>query len=351
MGDRVRVLVLGTGEMGRGIARLVLEKPGLELVGACARRPSRAGLDLGPVIGLQRELGIAIGNDLEALVAATRPTVAIQATCSRLADALPELETLLRHRVNVVSIAEEMAWPDASSPQTAARLRRAALEQGVGLLGTGINPGFVLDLLVIALSGVCAEIDSITARRVNDLAPYGPTVLRAQGVGLDPKAFERGLADGSVVGHIGFRESIRMIAASLGWDIERVEETRRPIVSSVARATPHIQVRPGEAAGCEHRALAYRQGRPVISLVHPQQVHPHLEGIETGDEIRIEGRPAIRLAGSPEIPGGEGTVALAVNTIPRLLAAGPGLHSMADLPLAAALPGRRFPAAAEGGGA
>lgn len=339
MDDGIRVLVLGTGQMGSGIARLLLEKNGLILAGSFARRAERAGKDLGRVIGLERDIDISIGNDLTALIEQTRPRLAIQATCSRLSDAVDEISTLLQHGVNVISIAEEMAWPSASSPSMAQRLHQQALDNGVSLLGTGVNPGFVLDLLVITLSGVCADIQSITARRVNDLSPYGPSVLNTQGVGLDPEAFRQGLETGTVVGHFGFHESIQMIAAALGWEIDAMEEARKPIISTVRRTTPFVTVEPGQVAGCHHTAVAFRQGKPVITLIHPQQIHPHLEGIETGDEIVIKGKPDLRLSGSPEIPGGEATVALAVNVIPRLLNAAPGLYSMADLPVPAALLG------------
>ena len=337
--EPVSTLILGTGQMGGGIARLVLEKPGLELVGAYARRSERAGIDLGRATGLGRDTGLAIDNDLERLLGQCGPRIAIQATCSRLADAAPEIATLLRHGVDVISIAEEMAWPAASSADIAGELHRLALEHGASVLGTGINPGFVLDLLIIALSGVCTEIESISANRVNDLSPYGPTVLESQGVGLTPEQFRRGLEAGTVVGHFGFAESIRMIASAVGWEIEAIEETREPIVTSVPRETPFIRLVTGDVAGCHHRAVAYRGGSPVITLDHPQQVLPGAEGTETGDCIEIRGTPDIRLAGSPEIPGGQGTVALAVNMIPRVLNAAPGLYSMADLPVPAAMLG------------
>ncbi|MFI5398038.1 MAG: 2,4-diaminopentanoate dehydrogenase [Candidatus Binatia bacterium] len=339
MRDLIRVLVLGTGQMGCGIARLVLEKQGLELVGAYGRRRQRAGIDLGRAIGLGREIGVPISTDLEAVIAQARPHVAIQATCSRLTDAVAEISTLVRNGVHVISIAEEMAYPAAKSPALAAELHQLAVEHGVVVVGTGINPGFVLDLLVITLTGVCSDIQSITARRVNDLSPYGPSVLASQGVGLTPEAFRTGLENGTVVGHFGFPESIHMVADALGWDIERIEESRESIVSKVRRETPFVTVEPGNVAGCMHTAVAYRAGKPVITLIHPQQIHPHLEGVATGDSIEIDGTPHVRLAGSPEIPGGLGTVALAVNLIPRVFNAVPGLHSMADLPVPAAMLG------------
>ena len=337
MRDRIRVVVLGTGQMGSGIARQILRTPGLELAGAVARRAARGGLDLGRAIDLGRDLGLAVDADLEVAIARARPDVAIQATCSRVADAREEITALLRRGIHVVSIAEEMAWPAARAPAVARELHALAVAHGAAVLGTGVNPGFVLDLLVVVLSGVCADVRTITATRVNDLAPYGPTVLREKGVGLTPEAFRTGLADGSVVGHHGFAESIHMIAAALGWTIDRIEERREPIVARIRRETPLVRVEPGEVAGCLHTAVAWRAGSPAVTLVHPQQVQPHVEGVETGDTIEIAATPDVRVTARPEIPGGLATIALAVNAIPRVLAAPPGLHCMADLPPLAAI--------------
>jgi 4-hydroxy-tetrahydrodipicolinate reductase len=339
LGEPIRVLLLGTGQMGSGVARLIAEKKGLELIGAFGRRREHVGVDLGRAIGLDRDLQIPISSDLAHTITTTRPQIAIQATCSRLADAFAEIATLVGHGVNVISIAEEMAYPSRSSPARANELHQLAVAHGVSILGTGVNPGFVLDLLVIALTGVCARIDSITATRVNDLSPYGPTVLRSQGVGLTPDQFQRGLHEGTVVGHIGFQESIHMIAGALGWEITRIVETREPIIARIARQTPFVNVVPGDVAGCLHKAVAYREHKSLITLIHPQQVQPEREGTETGDTIEIHGEPNVRLAGSPEIPGGTATIALAVNMIPHVLNAGPGLHTMADLPVPAAMLG------------
>ncbi len=339
MREAIRVAVLGTGQMGSGIIRLVLEKKGLEFVGAYARRAGRGGLDVGRVIGSDTDLGIHVSADLARLIEQAQPHVAIQATCSGIDDAMGEIAILVRHGIRVISIAEQMVCPACSSPAFAEEIHWLAVSRGTAVVGTGINPGFVLDLLIITLSGVCADIRSITAERVNDLSPYGPTVLESQGVGLSPAAFTEGLEAGTVVGHIGFSESIHLIARAVGWDIERIEEKREPIIAGIARETPFVSVQPGQVAGCLHTAVAYRRGEPVITLRHPQQVHPSLEGVETGDKIEIMGTPDVRLAGHPEIPGGQATCALAVNMIPRILNAAPGLHTMADLPVPAAMLG------------
>ena len=348
MQEPVRVLVLGTGKIGTGIAQLVLSKPGLELVGAFGRRSKRDGLDLGQAIGLGQELGIEISSDLPRVLDESRPHVAIQATCSTVADAIGEVSTLLHRNVHTISIAEEMAYPAAGSPETARDLDRLARVHGVSLLGTGVNPGFVLDLLIITLTGVCSDIRRIVAKRTNDLAPYGYSVLKAQGIGLSREEFKNRLDEHSIIGHIGFRESIHMIASSIGWKIDRIDESLEPIIAGVERETPLVKVKPGCVAGCLHSAVAYTGDRPLIELIHPQQVHPHLEGVKTGDSIRIEGTPDIQFHTNPEIPGALATIALAVNVIPRVISAEPGLHSMADLPVPAAMlaDARKFVSAA-----
>ncbi|HBW38460.1 MAG TPA: NADP-binding protein, partial [Desulfosporosinus sp.] len=234
---------------------------------------------------------------------------------------------------------EEMAYPWAQEPELAKHIDSLAKEYGVSVLGTGINPGFVLDTLILAMTGPCLEVDHIKATRINDLSPFGPTVMQTQGVGVSVEAFEAGLQSGEIVGHVGFKESIHLLAKTLGWKLDRIEETRFPIISKVYRETEHVKVEPGHVAGCKHSAIGYVDGVPKIELIHPQQVLPQLEGIETGDYIDISGQPDIHLVLKPEIPGGLGTMAMAVNMIPQVLAARPGLLSMAELPVPAALMG------------
>ena len=339
MDASIKVVVLGTGQMGAGMIRLLQSKPALELVGVYGRRVHDRPVDAGILAGLGSELGFDVSRDLAALVEGATPDIALQATCSTVADAEPEIRTLLERGVNVISIAEEMAFPSYAHPQIAASLDDLARARGATLVGTGVNPGFVLDLLIVALSGTCQRIDRIEARRVNDLAPYGPTVLACQGVGLTTTQFEEGVLSGRVAGHLGFPESLSMIASALEWQIERIEQRREPIISEVRRQTPHVVVEPGCVAGCLQTAVAWVDGREAIQLVHPQQIHPRLGGVETGDYIDIEGEPDLHLKIEPEIAGGTATVALAVNLIPRVLQAQSGLRTMIDLPVAAALSG------------
>ncbi len=327
----IRVAVWGTGMMGQGLLGYILDRPGqVELVGAIDIDPAKQGMTVGELLG--RECPVKITSDSQAVLA-TRPDVVCVLTASNLQEITDPVEASVRAGANVIGIAETLAYPWASDPEWAERFSALAKEHGVSILGTGINPGFVLDALPIALSSVCLRVDRIEASRINDLSPFGPTVMASQGVGTTVEEFERGVADGSIVGHIGFQESVGLIGRAFGWTIDRIEETRAPIVTSVARETSCAKVAPGDVCGCRHVAWGYSGDELKIELVHPQQIRPEAEGQDTGDFIRIFGEPNIVMSNQPEIPGGKGTYASVGNYLPLIGAAPAGIVTVVDMPL------------------
>ena len=343
----IRVVQWGLGAMGAGMAKLALTKPGLQIVGAIDSRPDYVGRDLGDVLGLDRVLGVTVTDDPATVLDAAAVDCVTIATTSWAPAQAPDLRRIITAGINVVSIAEELAEPAAQHPQLAAELDALATAHGVSLVGVGVNPGLVLDLLVVTLTAGSHTVERVEASRVNDLSPYGPTVMQSQGVGTSVEQFHAGVRDGSIVGHVGFPESIRLISQALGLGVDRIEQTREPIVSTVRRETPYVVVEPGMVAGCAHTGIGFRGDTEVVRLVHPQQVHPHLEDQETGDYIHIYGVPEIHMAIQPEVAGGIATQGMAVNMIPLIVGATPGLKRVIDLPTPAALMGptayrRRF---------
>lgn len=327
----VRVAVWGTGMMGQGLLGYMLDRPKqIEIVGVIDRHPEKHGRTVDETIG--RDCDIPVTPDF-ASVLAKKPDVVCILTASNLHEIADQVEASVRAGANVIGIAETLSFPWATDPAWAEKFDALAKEHGVSILGTGINPGFVLDTLPIALSSVALRIDRIEASRINDLSPFGPTVMESQGVGTTVEQFEAGVADGSIVGHIGFQESIHLIAAAFGWEIDRIEETRSPIVTSVARETPCVKVAPGDVCGCRHTAKAYSGDELRIELIHPQQIRPEAEGQETGDYIKIVGEPNISMAIQPEIPGGKGTYASVGNYLPLIGDARPGIVTVIDMPL------------------
>ncbi len=327
----IKVVEWGTGEMGRGLLGFILDRPkDIELVGCIVTNPAKEGKTVGELLG--RPCDVVMTRDYEKVLA-LKPDVVCINTQSNLHEITSQVEPSIKAGADVICIAEKLSYPWASDAAWAERVDALAKQHGVSVLGTGINPGFMLDALIVMWSSICLRVDSIKATRVNDLSPFGPTVMTGQGVGTTVEQFKKGVADGSIVGHIGFPESIGLIARALGWKIDRVEETREPIVTSVERSTPHVHVAPGDVAGCRHIGKGYVGDELKIELIHPQQIHPELEGQDTGDYIEIHGDPNVNMANKPEIPGGKGTYASTGNYIPLMKDAPAGMLTVVDMPL------------------
>lgn len=339
--EKVRVGLWGFGAMGRGMAKMLLEKKGLELVAVCDLDPNKVGKSIFEVLEIEREnkREVIIEADYKKAFTEKCADVVLLATDSFVKNAFNKIEYLLKNKINVISTAEEMAYPQSQSPELAKEIDTLAKENGVSVLGTGINPGFVLDLLVLALTGTCERVDSIKAVRVNDLSPFGKAVMEEQGVGITRDEFEEGVKNGTIAGHVGFPESIKMITDGIGWKLEKIEQTREPIISNVHRKAEYAEVVNGNVAGCRQCGYGYVGNEVKITMEHPQQILPNLENITTGDYITIKGTPNIELTITPEIPGGIGTIAMCVNSIPHVINAKPGLRTMLDIPVPRAIMG------------
>ena len=241
--------------------------------------------------------------------------------------------------MNVITSAEEMAYPKAQEPELAKKLDEVAKKNGVTVLGTGINPGLIMDLLVILWTGACETVDHIVSRRVNSLSPFGPAVMEEQGIGMEVAEFEKRKADGTMAGHVGFAESVGMICDALGWKLEKFEQDMEPIVTDVDRKSPYGFAAAGHVAGVAMKGWGTVDGEVKIEMDHPQQIEPEQVGVHTGDYVQIKGVPPVNMANTPEIEGGIGTMAMIMNTIPHVINARPGLKTMIDIPVPRAIMG------------
>lgn len=340
MKRNVKVVIWGFGAMGSGMAKMLLKKKGVDIVGVCARG-EKIGKSMYELLAMERRdrPEVIINSDIEKILTETNPDVCLCATDSFTKEAFPKLKVVLENKVNIISTAEEMAYPYAQDPEIASELDKIAKENGVSILGTGINPGLMMDLLVLCLTGCMEDVEHIEAKRVNSLSPFGPFVMKEQGVGTTVEEFENGVKDGTLSGHVGFAESAAMIADGLGWKIEKFEQQMKPIVTTIDRKSPFGFAKAGDVAGVSMTAQGWVDGEVKIDLIHPQQIEPEMEGTQTGDYITIKGNPDIHMANKPEVDGGIGTIAMCVNMIPHVINADAGLKTMIDLPVPRAIMG------------
>ena len=337
--ENVKVIIWGLGAMGSGMADLLLTKKGVDIVGVVGRG-GKLGKSMYEFLKTKRgnRPDVIIGSQ-EDVIKEKSADVVLLCTDSFTAKSFDKIKFILERKINIISSAEEMAYPKAQEPELAKKIDEIAKANGVSILGTGINPGLIMDLLVVLMTGCCYDVEHITARRVNSLSPFGPAVMEEQGIGITEEEFREGVKNKKLSGHVGFHESITMIADAIGWKVDKITQSMDPIVTNVDRKSPYGFAKAGNVAGCAMTGQGYVNGQIKINMDHPQQIEPEQVGVNTGDYVIIKGTPNINMINSPEVPGGIGTIAMCVNMIPHIINARPGLKTMIDLPVPRAILG------------
>ena len=341
MKNKIRVVVWGLGVMGSGIATMVLGKAGFTIVGAIDMDPSKVGKRLYEVLGVQANAdnSCIVTKDAEDVIKKGYADVCLMATASFTKVVFPLIKMAAIAGMDIVTTAEEMSYPRALDTELSDEMDRIAKENKISILGTGVNPGFIMDLVAIMLTGVSDTVDSIKATRVNDLACFGKAVMVEQGIGLRPEEFIQGVKDNTIDGHVGFLQSFGMFEEAFNIKLNNIRQEKSPILTTIPRSTDIVSVDAGDVAGCKQMGYANLGDKLFITMEHPQQIKPEMENIDTGDYITINGVPNLNLQIKPEIPGGIATIAICVNMIPLVMNAEPGLKTMLDLPVPRAILG------------
>jgi len=334
----IRVLHVGLGPIGLGVVRQVAGRKGLTAVGAVDVDPGKVGRDLGDVAELGRKLRLKVSDDVDAVIRATKPDVAILCTSSSIARLVPQVAAIVKRRVPIVSTTEELAYPTRARRRFARQIDALAKKGRVAILGTGVNPGFVMDALPIMLTGVCESVQAVHVDRIQDARIRRLPFQQKIGSGLTREAFQARV-DAGTVRHVGLAESITMIADALGWTLDRVTDDIVPKIAEAPIASQFLQVEAGQVCGLIQDGVGYRDGEPVITL----HMEAYLGAPESYDAVRIEGTPPLRMKLAGGVHGDIATASIAVNSIPKVLAAPPGLHTMRSLPLPSFFGGRLVP--------
>ena len=332
----VRVVLYGVGSIGSSIARLLLKKQGIKIVGAIDSAPGKVGKDLAELIGAEEPLGITVSSSAAELLSRVKADIVLHATSSFLRDVYPQLVEMIQHGVSVISTCEELSYPYVSDGKLAAELDELARKHCVTVLGTGINPGFLMDTLVITLTGVCQDIKHISVERVIDAAKRRVPFQKKIGAGLTPEEFKEKMERKIISGHVGLKESVAMIADALLWHLQEIEMGEvEPIISEKRVESRTVELETGQVAGLKQTAYGIVNGKRAITLAFKA----YIDAEEECDSIMVEGTPSIHEKITPCIHGDLGTAAIIVNSIPKVINAAPGLKTMKDLPVPSAVLG------------
>ncbi len=327
MSSEIRVIQYGLGPIGSAVARHIIERPHLQLVGGVDIDPAKVNKDAGAVIGLDRPLGFAVSGSLSEALARAEADVVLHTTSSYFDLFKPQILEILAAGLDVVSTAEELVFPWLAHPQEAAEIDAAARKAGKTVLATGVNPGFIMDSLPLFLTAICQRVEHIAVRRViNASTRRGPFQAKI-GAGLSVEEFQARMAAGRM-GHVGLPESVGMVFDTLGVKLARYESSIEPVIAQRRITTDHFDVHPGQVAGLKQEARGYSEQAEFMALTFLAA----LDADEDGDTITITGKPSLEVT----LRGTNGdlaTVAIAVNAIRRVREAGPGLVTMRDLPI------------------
>jgi len=334
----LRVVQAGLGSIGQAIAVRAHRDAGLQLVGAADPNPELAGRDLGELIGVGK-LEIEVAAELEPLLETVRPDLVLHATGSFLEEVQTQFLPILDHGLSVVSTCEELAYPFYRHPALSQQLDRAAKKSGAVLLGSGINPGFVMDKFVVTLLAACESVRAVRVLRVLNAATRRGAFQRKIGAGLSREEFEE-LRRGGRMGHIGLAESAHMLADAMGLDTaRRLNEALDPVISPERISTDHVVVEPGRVAGIHQTASLTIGGEQRVQM----ELEMYVGAERPRDVAFLDGSPGIELEVRSGIPGDAGTASVVISCSHVVGKLEPGLRMMLDVPLrppVAALRGR-----------
>ncbi|WP_446830102.1 NAD(P)H-dependent amine dehydrogenase family protein [Candidatus Foliamicus sp.] len=327
--EHIKALQLGCGPIGRSIAKLAASRSNIDIVGAVD--PALAGRDVAEVFDDRKLNGMKISGDARATIERTSPDIVLHATSSSLEQVMPQFEQILDFGVDIVSTCEEMSYPFFHQPRLSRKLDELARQNGATILANGVNPGFLMDVWPVFMTGVVQDVESIVCIRLQDAAHRRLPFQKKIGAGLSVDDFQQRVANGKIR-HVGLPESVAMIAAGLGFRLDDVAETIEPVIATRKVSSTKLSVAAGQVAGVRQVANGIVAGAEVIRL----EFNAYIGAQDPYDAVHIKGMPDLDVVIKGGVHGDLATASAVVNVVPRAINAPPGLKTMIDIPPAAA---------------
>jgi hypothetical protein len=332
--NTIKVVQYGLGPIGIEIVDVLLSRPWVQLVGAVDIDKNKIGKDVGELLRNPRRIGVLVAGNAREVLERSSPDIVTHATSSYMETVGPQILEIVEHGSDVISTAEELSYPFVKHPTLAKEIDDRAREKKRVVLGTGVNPGFLMDTLAVTLSGVCQKVSSIRAERVVDASKRRLPLQKKIGAGLSVQEFEKRVAAGTIK-HVGLPESVGLIALAMGWKVGEIQERITPVVAEKAVESDFIKVPVGAVAGVRQVAKGILGGQELVAL----ELRMYLGAQNPHDSVMIDGVPPVDMTIRGGVQGDRATPAIIVNALPKMRGLEPGLRTMLDLPPIAPMSG------------
>lgn len=322
----IQVAIYGLGSIGSLIAKHIITKSGIKLVGGVDISPDKVGKDLGEVIGLGRNLDVLVTHDDDAMRVLREADVVLHSTATYLDRIYPQIVKCIKAGADVISTSETLAYPWYRYSNLAFLIDEVAKKQNVTVLGTGVNPGFIFDTLPAFLTSVCINVNKIHIVRSINASKRRYSFQKKYGLTMTPQEFQEKISKGEITAHVGYAESIMLIACMFGLKIDKVVEGQEPIIADKYMETQYFKIQPGQVCGIRGYGIGYINDNEFVKLELLAAT-----GREDYDEVVIDGEPPLKWRNEYGTAGDIATAAMVINMIPRILRASPGLLMMKDI--------------------
>jgi len=326
MDNKIRVVQYGLGPIGNKITQYLLERDSVQIVGAIDSDPTKLNLDIGELAGSPAAYGVCVTDNPKKLLSKVDADIVVLTTTSSLEDIKSQIIEIVSFGVNIVSTCEELSHPWLTNPEIADEIDVAAKMSDVTVLATGINPGFLMDFLPLAMTGICRDVKKVTVERIQNAQFRRIPFQKKIGAGLTVEQFNDKVKEGTLR-HVGLTESIHMIAHKIGWKLDKTEDIINPVIATDKVTTADLTIEHGKVTGVNQIGRGYVENKEVITLVFKATVgEPNPR-----DRIIIEGTPDIDMTIKDGINGDIATCAIIANAIPAVIKAPAGLKTMANI--------------------
>ncbi len=325
MERKIRVAIYGAGPIGVKIAQFITERECFEIVGAIDIDPAKLGKDISELSGVNKKSGIIVKKAGD-IFGKEKIDVVVLTTTSSLIKIKSQILEVLNYGINIVSTCEELSYPWKTQPDIAREIDDVARKNNVSVLGTGVNPGFLMDFLPLILTGVCQNVERIRVERIQDASKRRIPFQQKVGIGITVEEFNKRVKEGTLR-HVGLTESIHMIASRMGWKMDITEDIIEPVIAEEDITVGGKIVEKGRVLGVKQTGKGFSKGEELITLLFIAAA-----GIEEPyDRVIIKGTPDIESTIKGGVNGDIATCAIVTNAIPVVLKTSPGLKTMLDI--------------------